>query len=197
MNRSHSLSVCFHAPLSGCIVADRTRALPSLPRPPSPPPPLPGPSHEIQARKDLQAFEKVMASLQATAARCESQYATMLGEMQRAAVELAIAVASRVLLTKVESGDFPLEAIVRHIVGRLPVRGNINVYLHPEDLAMMLNRLGDRPLILGAPAIHFHADYALAHGECRASAAEVTVRSDVMTQLADLREYILEGIPGC
>ena len=195
MTRPHTFSVCFHAPLRWSVVADRSRELPPLPlSPPSPIAPESPPSPEIQARAESQAFDQVIVSLQAAAGRCEAQYELMLGEMQQAAVELALAVASRVLMSKVEAGDFPLEPLIRHIVGRLPVKGEINVHLHPEDLALLQKRLGDRTLVQGGPTIQFHANPASARGECRATTGGVTIVSDLMDQLANLREHLLESI---
>ena len=193
MPRTHEHSVSFSAPLRRSVVAEPLDALPPLPRLASPAP-APGLSADVQEKADLRAFETVLASLQTAAAQCETRLESLLGEMRQAAVELAIAVAGRLLMDKVEAGAFPLEPLVRRVVERLPARATVVVHMHPEDLTLLQTRLGDRVLLLGGPDIQFHGDSALTRGGCRAVAGGVSILSDLNHQLANLRENLLENI---
>ena len=106
----------------------------------------------------------------------------MLGEIRQAAVELGFAVAGRLVLDKAEAGDFPIEAVVRHVVARLSRKPTLDVHLHPKDLASLCEQLGGTALDAGGPTIRFHADPTLSRGGCRAVAGGVTILSDLTLQ---------------
>lgn len=139
------------------------------------------------------AFENVLAGLHKAAAQIDATYDSMLSEMRQAAVELAIAVAGRLLHDKVDAGDFPLEKVIREVVDRLPTRRKVIVSLHPDDLSLLRQRRGEKALEAESPVLEFRADARLTRGACKAEAGGVTVLSDLKAQLALLRQELLEG----
>ena len=58
--------------------------------------------------------------------------------MQKLAVELAVAIASRLLHDQIQAGDYPVENLVRTVVERLDTPQPVTVFLHPEDLAALM-----------------------------------------------------------
>ncbi len=78
-----------------------------------------------------------MAHVRQAVEQLGTGYDVMVAEMRQAAVELAIAVAGRVVFDKLQAGDFPIEEMVRQAVARLPAAPAVTVYLHPEDLALL------------------------------------------------------------
>ncbi|HTU18366.1 MAG TPA: FliH/SctL family protein [Gemmataceae bacterium] len=171
-------------------------ASPSLPLPPvpvaakAPPPPSPDPA-AIQ-REEQQAIEKSLRQLRQAVEQLGTRYDAMAAEMRQAAVELAIAVAGRVVFDKLQAGDFPIEEMVRQATARLPAAPIVTVYLHPEDLALLQRRLSDKELSpLHGSQTRFEPDPSLRRGGCRAEAGEIHVLADLASHLAELRQQLL------
>jgi flagellar assembly protein FliH len=119
-----------------------------------------------------------------------------LAEMQRVAVEVAVAVASHVLYERIESGDFPVEELVRAAVQRLDPRQAVTVRLHPEDLALLERRTAEEPLFaLDTEELRLVADPALGRGDCRAETGDVAVMANLQEHLAEIRHDLLRALP--
>ncbi len=195
MTQSHQFSVRFPCPLRGVVRAEKSHPLPPQPAPPAPlAQPTPQPSPEALAELERTAFQNILAGLRKAAAQVATQHESMLSEMRQAAVELAIAVAGRLLHDKVHAGEYPLEKVIRQVVDKLPVRRKVIVSMHPDDLALLRQRLGEKALESESPVLEFRADTRLTRGACKAEAGGVTVLSDLQEQLALLRQELLEGV---
>ncbi len=167
------------------------RANPHLPLPNVPPPRIREDPAQRE-REERQAIERVLEQL----ANCVNQFAAgyhaMAEEMRQAAIELAIAVAGRVVFDKLQAGDFPIEEMVQQALTRLPAAPTVTIYLQPDDLDLLQRRLADKPLL---PARETHlrieSDASLRRGSCRAEAGEIHVLADLADQLAGLRQHLL------
>jgi flagellar assembly protein FliH len=116
----------------------------------------------------------------------------MAAQMRQAAVELALAVAGRLVFDKLHASEFPIEEMVRQAVARLPTAPSVRVYLHPDDLALLRRRLGEQPLLPGPePDVQLSADATLKRGGGRVEADEIHVLADLSGQLAELRQQLL------
>lgn len=115
-----------------------------------------------------------------------------VAELQRIAVELAVAIASRIVHQKLSSDDFAVEQMVREVVGRLGTEEPVTVRLHPDDLALLGRRLGgEEPLVAGNVNVQLVADQSLGRGGCLAEAGEVGLLAQPDLQLTQLREMLL------
>jgi flagellar biosynthesis/type III secretory pathway protein FliH len=175
---------------------DVVRASPHLPLPPVPVaqrPALPTKVDPMQiVREERKAIEQVLAGLRAVVDQLGTRYDALVSEMRQAAVELAAAVAGRVVFDKLQASDFPIEEMVRQAVARLPVAPAVTVYLHSEDLALLRHRLADQSLLpANGPDVRLEADASLQRGGCRAEAGEIHVLADLANQLAELRQHLL------
>lgn len=143
-------------------------------------------------REERQAIEQVLEQLKKSVDQFAASYHKMADEMRQAAIELAIAVAGRVVFDKLQAGEFPIEEMVRQALARLPAAPALTVYLHPDDLALLQRRLGDKPLLSARETqLRIEADASLRRGSCRAEAGEIHVRADLSDQLAGLRQHLL------
>ncbi len=184
---------------------DMVRATPSAPlpkvsvppvKPPAPPPPDP----LALARADRQAIEKALASMRQSVEHLTARYEAMAVEMRHATVELATAIAGRLLFDKLQAGEFPIEEMVRQAMLRLPPAPTVAVYLHPDDLSLLRQRLaepddgrrsGEGNRTLGKNEPRLEADSAVPRGGCRAEAGEIHVLADLASSLAELRAQLL------
>lgn len=165
------------------------RADPHLPLP-SVPAPRPDPAR--QERDERQALDQVLEQLRKAAGQFAARHEALLDEMRQAAIELAIAVAGRVVFDKLHAKDFPIEEMVRQAVARLPAAPTLAVYLHPDDLALLKILLADKPFQPSRDAnVRLEADASLRRGGCRAEAGEIHVLADLADQLAGLRQHLL------
>jgi flagellar biosynthesis/type III secretory pathway protein FliH len=171
---------------------DFVRASPLAPLPPAPAPKAPPPDPHRKEREERQAIERVLHQLRNAAQQMAAHYLTMIDEMRQAAIELAVAVAGRLVFDKLQAGEFPIEEMVRQAMARLPTAPECTVYLHPDDLALLQHRLDGQPVVAARePRLRIEADAALQRGGCRAEAGEIHVLADLAEQLAELRQHLL------
>lgn len=171
---------------------DIVRVGPHLPLPPTPSLTFPQPDPARREREERQAIEQIVEQLRKTTQQLAATFEATIDEMRQAAIELAIAVAGRIVFDKLHAGDFPIEEMVRQALARLPAAPSFTVYLHPDDLALLQQRLADKPLLPAREAqVRIESDASLSRGSCRAEAGEIHVLADLADQLAGLRQHLL------
>jgi flagellar biosynthesis/type III secretory pathway protein FliH len=170
---------------------------PVVPLPPPLPttPPVNDDQERLRIQQEQEAVQGVLTHLTEVAAELHAQQRQRLEEMQQVAVDLAIAVASRLLHERIAAGDFAVESLVREAVKRLPATQPVTVRLHPLDLQLLEKRMGPNALLVPDAAVRLVADASLERGDCRADAGEVGVLSQMREQLGEIRRHVLETLP--
>jgi flagellar assembly protein FliH len=188
----YELIVPLRAPLTDVTLMNEAES----PRASAAPAPPPGPDPQQLEKEAREALQRVMNRLVEVAEELQDQQRQRLEEMQRAAVELAVAVASRLVHERLDKGEFAVEALVRQAVDRLGVNQPVTVYLHPSDLALLEKRLatGSHPA-LNLTALRLTADASLGRGDCRAEAGDLSVLAKMQEGLADIRRHLLDTLP--
>jgi flagellar assembly protein FliH len=193
------------------VLADPSVPLEPVRRAPPPPPALPAQpvvcaeptpqdaekeQAEQAAREERERLDGVLGRVLDVARDLRAAQRGRLEEMQRVAVELAVAVASHVLYERLESGAFPVEELVRATVKRLEPRQAVTVRLHPDDLALLERRTAEEPLFaLDTEELCLMGDAALARGDCRAETGDVAVLANLEEHLAEMRRDLLQALP--
>jgi flagellar biosynthesis/type III secretory pathway protein FliH len=147
-----------------------------------------------ELKADRTRIEEILGRLQDASAELRKDQTDRLREWQRAAVELAMTVATRLLHERVMSGDFPMEAKVRDMVSQLEDDAPITIRLNPADLQLLESRLGEEPLLPGRDDPRLIADPSLARGECRVEGKEAMLLSDVGRELQEIRDDLLRNL---
>ncbi|MBN9523968.1 hypothetical protein J0H58_36575 [bacterium] len=198
--------VRFHARLAGATLTTPDAPLPAAPRPVLPPPPpepvavvpepvhAPAPDLTAEFLADRERIEAVLENVRAAAADVRRDLNARLREWQRAAVELAMATATRLLHDRVVTGEFPVEEKVREMVDQLHEDGPITVRLNPADLELLEHRLGGEPLLPGRDDPRVIPDPTLARAECRVEGREGMLLTDVTRELNEIREQLLKDL---
>lgn len=176
----------------------------ATPPSPSPTPPssreilLPGrkPSaeDERQRQQEREQFAQLVSALRAAVAELQRQQQQRLHEWQRAAIELALTMTSRLLYERIQSGEFPIDARVREMAAQLENEPIIAIRLHPQDLKLLEQRLKEQPLWPEGEQPRFIADPTLARGECRVEGRETILLSNVVQQLQEIRDELLRSL---
>lgn len=188
-------------------LAQITLADPSLPlepvRRPSPPPPEPelvpeyvaGPGAALPPPEG-DSVALLLEQLIDVVQDLKAQQRERLEEMQKVAVEVAVAVASHVLYERIKAGDFAIEELVRRAAKRLESHEAVKVYLHPDDLAALERRTIEGPLLaLEGEDVRLIADPGLGRGDCRAETGDVSVVTQLEEYLAEIRRDLLQALP--
>jgi flagellar biosynthesis/type III secretory pathway protein FliH len=204
----HQFEVDFPAPPRGALLVDPAEPLPPVapsraivgpPRPPEPPPPPPPPPPEVfweteigkQLSQDRAAINASLARLGEQLRSLQEQRENSWRQWQQAAIELGLAIASRLVHARIETGGMALETVVREAAARLAPDEPLRVRLHPRDLAVLRDRLKGDPLLPEALMVQIIADASLKRGDCHVEGRDGDVLSEVRTQLADLRSDLL------
>lgn len=159
------------------------------PQPVAPPPPTITPA-------ERQQLEEVMGRLMDLGQTLHEQQRQRLQEMQEVAVELAVAIASRLIHENIDRGAFGVDAMIRQVVAQLESEHPVTVYLHPNDLALLHKRLGDAKLMTANHTeVRLAADATLKRGDCRAETGDVHLLSQLEDHLVEIRKGLLHNLP--
>lgn len=184
------LRVRLTAPLKGARIGDPRRA---PPRPVVPPRPEQLRREAEQEAARWRSVDDSLASLAEQLQGIEQRRAASLQELQMAAVELAVAVASRVVRECVEAGQWGVEQRVAEVVGRMQSQGPLVVRLHPEELSTLLARIDThRPANWPAERLRLEPDPSLPRGACQVDGDEYSGVSRIEWELSELRQILLE-----
>lgn len=175
-------------------------ALGAAPTPPAPEPPPalppPAPQQPDPIEVDRARVQVLLARLADTVEQLALRQQTPLDEIRQVAVELGMAVAARLIHTRIQADEHGIEAIVRATLDRLPPQQPAMLRLHPDDLALLQQRLGKECAeALGERRVELVADASLQRGDCKAQSGELAVWSELRRSLDDLRELLLADTP--
>lgn len=210
------LRIKLQSPLHGATVVDPSAPLPPLNSPPSartgsPPAPktspVPSPTVEElwqgevgrRLEADRRTLEAIRDGLLAEVGRFRREWrdeaAQRLAQSRRVAIELALTVAAKLLHQQIADGAFPVEELVRDMLGQLDGEQPVTVRLNPDDLALLGQRLEGRPLVPeGAAEPRLIADPALGRGDCRVEADGRLLLSELAGQLTEIRNQLLRSL---
>lgn len=166
-----------------------------LPEPPVPKGPSPTEIELELLRQRRDLFDRAIDELRSATRKVETRLDGMLHEFQLAAVEVAHAIAAKLVFESVENGQFPVENLIHEMMARLDTNLRTVVQLHPEDLAYiqkfpMIEESG------GRPAVQFIADSTLHRGDCRAKAGDTNVIFELKHQVEEIRRQLLSTVNG-
>ncbi len=150
--------------------------------------------NDARLAEDRAAIEAVLASVRGATADLQKQHADRLPEWQRAAVELGLAVASKLLHERVTQGDYPMEEIIRQMAGRMVDDEVVTVRMNPADLALLERRLDGQPLFPDCDDPTLLADPTLGRAECRIEGRALVLLSDLPRQLSQIRDDLIGSL---
>jgi len=147
----------------------------------------------IRAQKAL--FTNAADELRKTSRLVEQRLEGMLREFQEATVELAQAIAAKLIFEEVDQNRFPIANLVHEVISRLDTSVNAVIRLHPDDLAL----IEESPKINGSnpeASVKFVGDATVARGDCKAKAGEISVVYELRRQIEEIRRQLLSTVGG-
>jgi len=124
-------------------------------------------------------------------------YDELLAKQKEEIAKLSVEIARRVLMQKVQKGDYQIEAIVKEAVRSAPVHQDVVVHLNPADLAQLrkLQRFhtgaagkDDSGSVLAG--IEFIADSNIGPAECLVETPKGIIKSLIDEHLARISEAL-------
>lgn len=147
-----------------------------------------------QIAADRKAIASTLAAVREAADAVRLQHAERLHDWQKAAVELALTIAARILHERVTAEDFPIETMVRDMAAEMADDELVCVRLNPRDLQLLERRLDGEPLFPGQAEPRVIADATLGRAECRMEGRTSVALSDLTRHLTQIREDLLGKI---
>ncbi|MFO1045639.1 MAG: FliH/SctL family protein [Planctomycetaceae bacterium] len=149
-----------------------------------------------QLRQERESWKRGLTQLQQAAVKTNAQCADVLNEMREVTVELAHAIASKLVFQQLAAGTLPIDRLVTEVLSRLNTREPITVRLHPEDLAIFEQSDRQAQAADSEASVRFIADPRLARGDCKAVAGEITVVYELRRQIEEIRRELLSTVNG-
>lgn len=143
----------------------------------------------------MQRLQQMLQRLESQLAMCQSQREQSLRELQMLAVELAVAAAEQIVMRAVHAGDYDVERTVQSAVERLGMHQPLTIFLPPDDLQLLRERLLTQPDSAFLTSCELRTDPTLGPGDCRVEAADgVGVMREAAVVLSQLRELWLQEL---
>jgi len=119
---------------------------------------------------------------------CEKMFAGHREEISHLSVEIA----RKILMSKVENGDYEIESIVKEALDNVPGHEDLAVHLHPDDVAQCHKAQEDEPN--GALAgIRFVSDLNIGRAECLLESPRGIVKSLIDENLERIARALNNG----
>jgi flagellar biosynthesis/type III secretory pathway protein FliH len=148
---------------------------------------------ESDQRSSSNELKKLLEGFRQVAAQLHQEPERLRTALQEAALELGELLASKLVHEKISSGNYAIEGSVRALVDQLNTADPITITLHPSDLALLFDRLGQTPLLNNGPELIFQTDPDLERGNCRASTGDLKASYTLSEQLQRLTQRLRDN----
>ena len=111
------------------------------------------------------SFLQINGALQDAVGKLNAFYEGAFVEHKEQISRLAVEIARKILVGKVEEGDYEIESIIKEAINNSPAQRDIVVRLNPEDLSQYEQLLEDGS-IEGLSGVRFVADANIGRAEC-------------------------------
>jgi len=145
---------------------------------------------ELDARKAtfVQASQVLNGMVEKLSEFCEKMFAAHKEEIAHLSVEIA----RKILMYKVEKGDYEIEPIVSKALENAPSREELAVHLHPDDLTKCQKAQEDEPN--GALAgVRLVSDSNIGRAECLLESPGGIVKSVIDENLERISKALKNG----
>ncbi|MDT8302843.1 MAG: FliH/SctL family protein [Sedimentisphaerales bacterium] len=126
-------------------------------------------AHENKFSQTCQAINSVVTKL-------NQFYEKVFAEQKEEIAKLSVEIARKVLMQKVEDGDYEIQTIIKEALNSAPTKQDIVVHLNPEDLTECQKALQNEPDDTLAD-IKFVSDSNIGRAECLLESPKGTIES--------------------
>lgn len=142
---------------------------------------------DVEAQKA--AFSQACKTLNGVIAKLNQFYDKVYVEHREEIARLSIEIANKVLMQKVQKGDYNIESIVKEALKNAPVCEEVVVHLNPDDLTqyqkLKQDGIGDT-----LEGIKFVADPNIGRAECLLETPKGIVKSFIKEHMEQISEAL-------
>ena len=149
------------------------------------------PPQDLSAESQRQRAElaRLLEIVNGLAGGLHQLHEQMLTRHRAEIARLAVEIARKILMSKVDKGDYAIQAIVEEALKGAPTRQNVVVRLNPEDVSRCQQLQKDNPQSPFAE-LEFTADWNIGRGECLVETPKGIVRSFIEEHLEHISEAL-------
>lgn len=137
-------------------------------------------------------IHQVLADLSRATQHLRTTDARTALDIKNASVNLAVAVASHFLMEQVQAGTFPFERLIEKAVDRIASRQPVTVTLHPDDLALLQERLGEANALSTTADLRWSPDESLSRGSCKLETPDRSILFDMEDRFDQMKQTLLQ-----
>jgi flagellar biosynthesis/type III secretory pathway protein FliH len=164
----------------------------------------------LATKVDFQNVQHILDHLGESVEEFEQRRQSMIGELQTVAVEVAVAVASKLVFHELKDAESIALPLVKQLVENLDQRFQCKVWLNPDDLVIIENSQQMNREISTAASdgatdstgktqsqtdnILFLGDPKLARGDCKIDNGSESLISSIQSKLSEIRHQLIESL---
>lgn len=144
------------------------------------------------AEKELAELKQARAALQQAVAQLEDLQGEIFRQAEEQLVDLAVAIAGKVLAQEIEADRYKIDPVVREALSNVPTGREIIVHLNPEDLSRceMAGEAQQDDGSSKAGRLRFVADPAIPKAQCVPETSQGFVESAPEQQLTEISQVL-------
>jgi flagellar assembly protein FliH len=144
----------------------------------------------LALEQEWAAVKSTKKTLAAALERCQTLQGELIRQSEKQLVELALEIASRVLLQEVRAKAYDIDPIVKEALARVPTRRKAVVRLNPADMERCSLAAESQA---AEKLVRFVADPSLQRTQCVVETAEGFVQTDLASHLQAIADLLREG----
>lgn len=118
--------------------------------------------------------------------------AKLFSEHKTEIAKLSVEIARKVLIQKVENGDYKIESIVQEALENSPIRQDVVVHLNPEDMECCRKAQQDEPDGIFA-GVRFVSDPKIGRAECILESPKGIIESRINEHLEEITKALYKA----
>ena len=116
-------------------------------------------------QSQTEKLKQLCAALGKVTEQVKNFQQTVLSEYKRQTAQLSVKIAEKILMQKIDQGDYKIEPIIEQALNDAPAQQNITVHLNPDDLAQY-QKNSDKDGGKTLNGVEFVADSNIGRAEC-------------------------------
>ncbi len=148
---------------------------------------------QVTSQHIFEDIQSIVGQINESVQEYEDRRQSMINELQAVSIEMAVAVAAKMVFKEINEGASIAEPMVRQLIESLDNRMECKVWLNPDDMDLI------KELILKDAGteidhIEFLIDPTLGRGDCRINNGTTEYVSSVHLKLAEIRQHLMESL---
>lgn len=148
-------------------------------------------SQQNKLTQDLEAqkndFSQSCMALKNTVNKLNQFYDEMVTNHKEQIARLSVEIARKVLMQKVEEGDYEIESIIKEALNKAPAHQDLVVHLNPQDLEQCQKAIQDDISLAGLKLI---SDPNIGRAECLLETPKGSIESSIDENLEQIAKAL-------